>query len=218
MSLKRKCLAISSSNKRKAGEINLKNFPSEIIEIIIQTMDLKTKLSFAETNSRYRDIVMSRLYRDDHDDHDIILTAAELGLFNVVKYAHENGYPWNGLSCLRAAEIGNLEILKYFHENGSRLMDMCGVIVEKGHLECLKYLYENGLNEWDTWTSACAAENGHLEILKYLHENGCPWDVFTCERAAAKGHLEILKYAHENGCPWDLFKTKIFKKFYLNNI
>ena len=44
-----------------------------------------------------------------------------LGLPKMVeclKYAHENGCPWNEETCYYAAQNGHLECLKYAHENG----------------------------------------------------------------------------------------------------
>ena len=93
-----------------------------------------------------------------------------------MKYAHENGCPWDKYTCTRAAETG--------------------------HLDCLKYAHENGC-PWDKGTCTMAAQSGHLECLKYAHDNGCPWGKGTCTMAAQSGHLECLKYARENGCPWN---------------
>jgi len=64
-----------------------------------------------------------------------------------LKYAHENGCPWDEYTCREAAK--------------------------NGHLECLKYAHENGC-PWDKITCGEAAQEGHLECLKYAHENGCP--------------------------------------------
>ena len=35
-----------------------------------------------------------------------------------LKYAHENGCPWNENTCAKAATNGHLDCLKYAHENG----------------------------------------------------------------------------------------------------
>jgi uncharacterized protein YabN with tetrapyrrole methylase and pyrophosphatase domain len=35
-----------------------------------------------------------------------------------LKYAHENGCPWNELVCSYASGEGNLEVLKYARRNG----------------------------------------------------------------------------------------------------
>lgn len=69
----------------------------------------------------------------------------------MLKYAHENGCPWDIYACDHAAANGHLEVLKYLHENGC------------------------------TWgPAACEAViKGHFEILKYLHENGCRCDKYS---------------------------------------
>jgi len=36
----------------------------------------------------------------------------------MVKYAHENGCPWEEAAYSLAAEFGNLDVLRYLHENG----------------------------------------------------------------------------------------------------
>ena len=36
----------------------------------------------------------------------------------MLKYAHENGCPWDELTCEWAASNGHLDVLKYAHENG----------------------------------------------------------------------------------------------------
>ncbi len=94
----------------------------------------------------------------------------------MLKYAHENGCPWDEQTCWMAAEGGRLDMLKYARENGC---------------------------PWNDMTCYWAAEGGHLNVLQYAHENGCPWDERTCSAAAGEGHLDVLQYAHENGCPWD---------------
>ena len=44
--------------------------------------------------------------------------AAEGGHLECLKYAHENGCPWDEWTCSMAAFNGHLECLKYAHENG----------------------------------------------------------------------------------------------------
>jgi hypothetical protein len=56
-----------------------------------------------------------------------------------LKYAHENGCPWDAFTCSRAAHNGHLECLKYAHDNGCR---------------------------WDRYTCSNAAKNCQLE--KYI--------------------------------------------------
>ena len=66
----------------------------------------------------------------------------------MLKWARENGCPWNKYTCEGAAKGGHLEVLKWARENGC---------------------------PWDAWTCEWAADGGHLEMLKWLHENGAPW-------------------------------------------
>ena len=40
------------------------------------------------------------------------------GHSNRLKYAHENGCPWNDPTCSNTALSGHSECLKYAHENG----------------------------------------------------------------------------------------------------
>ena len=77
--------------------------------------------------------------------------AARSGRLDVLKYAHENGCPWNEETCAIAAEYGHLDILKYLHKNGC---------------------------PWDgrTWSSAY-----EKPIKKWLRKNGCPQDYYDDE-------------------------------------
>ena len=62
----------------------------------------------------------------------------------MLKYAHENGCPWDEMTCSFAASGGHLEMLKYAHENGC---------------------------PWDITTiRRAAAERGRQEILDYLDQ------------------------------------------------
>ena len=94
----------------------------------------------------------------------------------MLKYAQENGCPWNEGTCVYAAFRGHLDVLQYLHENGC---------------------------PWDEGTCKHAAYGGHLDVLKCAHENGCPWNALTCYCAARRGHLAVLEYASQHGCPWN---------------
>jgi hypothetical protein len=143
--------------------------------------------------------------RDDHE--------SDKTFFECIKYAHENGCPWDIFTCKWAASWGYINSLKYAIKNGCPLdKDTCWFAASNGRLECLKYLHENEC-PFNDWTSTGATANGHLECLKYLHENGCPWSSETCVFAANYGHLDCLKYAYENGCPYpeELLSTIVKK-------
>ena len=77
---------------------------------------------------------------------------------DVLKYAHENGCPWDEGTCEWAAMGGHLDVLKYLHENGC---------------------------PWEEMTCQVAAGGGHLDVLKYVRENGCPWNKERCLELAA---------------------------------
>ena len=64
------------------------------------------------------------------------------GHVDVLKWAHENGCPWDEGTCTWAASRGHLNVLKYAHENGC---------------------------PWDERTCKYAAEGGHLDMLTYAH-------------------------------------------------
>ena len=64
-----------------------------------------------------------------------------------LKYAHENGCPWDEKACSNAALFGHLECLKYLHENECPWdKETCSGAAEKGHLECLKYAHEKWMS------------------------------------------------------------------------
>ena len=88
---------------------------------------------------------------------------------DVLKFAHENGCPWDRKTCEMAACRGHLDVLKYAHENGC---------------------------PWDVWTLEHAVRHGHLDVLKYLRENGCPWNdrSWYCATKSARKWLKENGY------------------------
>ena len=48
----------------------------------------------------------------------LVSEAASGGHLECLKYAHENGCPWDEETCSEAAYGGHLECLKYAHEKG----------------------------------------------------------------------------------------------------
>ena len=69
--------------------------------------------------------------------------------------------------CTNAAAAGDLTRLKYADENGCPWDERpCETAAEEGYLECLQYLHENGY-AWNVLASAVATYWGHLECLKY---------------------------------------------------
>ena len=76
--------------------------------------------------------------------------------------------------CEYAARGGHLKVLKWARDNGCPWDEWtCNNAAWGGHLKVLKWLIEKGC-PWDEWTCNNAARGGHLEVLKWARENGCP--------------------------------------------
>ena len=122
--------------------------------------------------------------------------------FECIKYAHENGCPWDELTCKWAVTWGYINSLEYAVKNECPWNEeTCECAAAFGNLECLQYAHENRC-PWDIRTCSQAVINGNLECLQYAHENGCPWSTETCELAWENDNLKCLEYAHKNGCPY----------------
>ena len=86
----------------------------------------------------------------------------------------------------RQAEGGHLEILRWAHENGCPWdEDTCAAAARCEDLAVLQWLRENGC-PWDAETCWSAVDMGDVEVLRWARENGCPWDAATRDEAAAE--------------------------------
>jgi hypothetical protein len=158
------------------------------------------KSKFEELKVIWSNVLFARKHRLDAI---FSFRAASANLLMCLKYARENGCPWDEDTCCGAACGGHLDCLKYAHENGCPwIEDTCSNAACGGQLDCLKYAHVNGC-AWNEETCSGAARYGHLDCLTYTHENGCAWNKDTCSNAARYGHLDCLTYAHENGCAWN---------------
>jgi len=157
---------------------------------------------------------------------DICETLAEGGHLEVLRWAREQGCPWDEWTCARAAEGGHLEVLKWAREHhcpwtedleddgpvDEGPVDCCALAARGGHLEVLKWLREHHC-PWNELTCAQSAAGGHLDVLKWAREHGCRWEEDIegseerdcCLHAAEGGHLEVLKWLREHDCPWDAY-------------
>lgn len=105
--------------------------------------------------------------------------------------------------------MGHLDCLRYAHENGCPWDDKaCTCAALRGRLECLRYAHQNGC-AWTTYTCSNASARGQLACLQYAHQNGCPWDERTCWEASTRGHPECLRYALEQGCPFGFLQQDV---------
>ena len=132
---------------------------------------------------------------------------ASTNKLELLKWAREEKKcEWGEGPILTAAQKGNLEMVKYCVANECPIDEnACAWAADGGHLECLKYLSEEVEEPWDSLTAEWAAESGHLHILEYLVERKYDkFDAYACEYAAYHGHLDCLKYLHETAkAPWD---------------
>ena len=67
----------------------------------------------------------------------------------MLKYAHENGCPWDERTCYAAAREGYLKLLKYARKNG------CPWNKEV----CLLYARNNGHHHITEWIKSQASDN-----------------------------------------------------------
>ena len=78
------------------------------------------------------------------------------GHLECLKYAHENGCPWDEKTCSKCCQKWSPRVFEIRARKRMSLERIRLVLI--------------------------AAQNGHLECLKYAHESGCPWDadLFFC--------------------------------------
>ena len=101
-----------------------------------------------------------------------LLEVAETNKLELLKWAREEKKcKWDERTIISAADQGNLEMVKYCVANECPIdEDACAYAASNGHLEVLKYLREEVKAPWDWRTATWAALNGHLHILEYLVE------------------------------------------------
>ena len=74
--------------------------------------------------------------------------AANNDYYDLLKYAHIYGCPWNEDTTANAAAEGNLYCLMFLHENGCPWDERtCALSMANGHVSCLHYARTNGAPE-----------------------------------------------------------------------
>jgi hypothetical protein len=138
--------------------------------------------------------------------------AAAGGHLEVLKWARDNGCPWDEETCSEAVESGHLEILKYLRSQGCPWDAWaCLIAAEGGHLEILKWIYEQG-DPWSRQVYTRAAYNGHLEILKWAWGQ-CKFDITVALEAVYEGHLDVIEWGLQHGCHWTYTASKAAARF-----
>jgi hypothetical protein len=75
------------------------------------------------------------------EDEDLCREAAAIGSLNLLRIAHENGYPWDESVCTIAAVNGHLKCLIYAYNNSAGLDDyIYSDTLKAGHRDCFKYV------------------------------------------------------------------------------
>ena len=70
--------------------------------------------------------------------------ATGCGNLEILRYAHENGCPWDAQTCSHAADGGHLQVLQYAHDYGCPWgAETCKRAAAKGHLQVLQYAHYN---------------------------------------------------------------------------
>ena len=78
--------------------------------------------------------------------------AAGKGNLEILKWAHENGCPWDDSTPNNAAITGKLESLEWLHENECPFNeDACRHAFDEEHWDCLEYLVDNELPGWEKY-------------------------------------------------------------------
>lgn len=139
------------------------------------------------------------------DEVGVCSAIARLGKLELLKYAREEGCPWDEQTCLEAAKGGFVEVLKYAYESKCRTHPYaCEFAAEGGHREVIEWSQQDGRKysfKLSYWTCAVAAGAGQLELLLWLRTNECSWNWRTVDLARKGGHMDIVQWAQDNGVP-----------------
>jgi hypothetical protein len=69
-----------------------------------------------------------------------------------LQYLHENGCPWDPVTCLYAAHGGHLPALQYLHENGCPWNSYtCRFAATYERWDCLQYAVDNKCEMWEEY-------------------------------------------------------------------
>lgn len=175
------------------------------------------------TSYATEDSSLSQLrYSFDHglprDRVGVCSAIARLGNLELLKWAREQGCPWDSSTCSAAARSGNLGMLQWLREDENDCPwdeDTCLSAAKGGFVEVLKYAYENGCPA-HSYECEFAAEGGHREVLEWSQQENrqytFKWSHWTCAVAAGAGHLELLQWLRANKCKWNWRTVDLARK------
>jgi hypothetical protein len=175
------CLSFPSKKEDFKSSLNELDFLTELfsfIDIFDQTVcrqvcrwwnDLLTKdtLICNQINSNEDSMVK--------DSDSMMVSSADQGYFELVKWLRKNGRKWDEYVCSYATKPSSFKILKWFRDTKIHGTNIC---------------------PWDSTTSLITAGDGSVAMLKWLRKNDCEWDSDGWRVAANKGNLKVLKWLH----------------------
>lgn len=129
-----------------------------------------------------------------------IITAMIYNHMPCLIYQYELSRYWPQGSVCDALVADFVEGLRFAHENGCPFDDnTTQIAAELGAIHCLKYAVENGCPMHPN-TVASAIEYGNLACLQYAHKKGASFQAVNevMYRVAYAGYLDILKYLYEH--------------------
>ena len=132
------------------------------------------------------------------------LLARRHSSFATLRWAHNEGLPWDRETCRAAARYGHTDIMLWAWAGGCPMdVNECGLQAARGgHCHMLGWLAQFPEFKPDKWMATMAARGGHLVVLKWLHERGCLMHRGVIADAAWHGHLEVIKWLRSVGAKW----------------
>jgi hypothetical protein len=101
---------------------------------------------------------------------------AVYGGLDTLKWARQNGIPWDYETTNVASEIGDLETLRWARENGCEVLEFSIMTAsEKGHVHILEYL--STFMEITPIVYKFAVAGGKPDVMRWARERMIPYDI-----------------------------------------
>ena len=199
--------------------------PRVFTDFVLSKLDTVDMLILSRVNKTMRRIVKVHTYTTVVTDtkEDILGVPTFVRSVALLRWARENGCPWDERTCAAAAAAGNLEVLQWAREHGCPWdKETCGAAAKGGHVEVLQWALENscplGKNRLLLWV-----KDLQRDMFWVCHRNdvddlfgvgqlsgfyGKVKDFEPTAATAGRDYMEILQWAFENGFTWkDLRKV-----------
>jgi len=153
-----------------------------------------------------------------------VTEAAKRGHFHIVKFAFQQNYDiWSTLICQYAALHGNLSMLRYAHENGCPWDDeTCDEAVNNSNLHCLKYAYHNDC-PWKRDLFEKAVKKRCLTTAKWIYKNFPNFSLNELNEtyyltSIMDDHLVMFQWLYSIGVPFDSKSIVLVDDYQSKNI